>query len=52
MNKNLVKVSTYAKMIGKSTELVRIWIREGKFKIGKEVEVIDNVQFINLDKVE
>lgn len=49
---NLVKVSTYANMIGKSVELVRVWIRNGKFKEKEQYVKIDGVIFINLDKVE
>lgn len=47
---NLVKVSTYANMIGKSVELVRTWIRNGKFKENEQYIKIDGVIFINLDK--
>ena len=53
MEKNkLVKVSTYAKMIEKSVETVRVWIRTGKFREGIEYEKIDDVVFINLENVD
>ena len=48
----LVRVSTYAKRIGKSVELVRHWIRTGKFKEGREYIVIDGVTFINLNNIQ
>ena len=48
---NLVKVSTYARSINKSVELIRKHIREGKWKENKEFIKIDGVIFINLNKV-
>lgn len=51
-NNKLVRVSTYANMIGKSVETVRVWIRTNKFREGIEYVVIDGIKFINLDKVD
>lgn len=44
---DLVKVSTYAKSIGKSSELVRLWIRKGDWTKGKEYVLIDGMPFVN-----
>lgn len=49
--KDLVKVSTYAGMIGKSNELVRSWIRSGKLNEKNGLVVIDGVMFINKKEV-
>ena len=48
---NLLRVSTYAKRIGKSVECVRVWIRTGRFREGKECVTIDGVTFINTEEV-
>lgn len=50
--KKLLKVSNYAKSIGKSTELIRVWIRTGKWTYGKEVIMIDGVTFVNLENID
>ena len=47
--KNLVRVSTFAKNIGKSTECVRVWIRNGFLIKNKEYFVIDGVYFIDVE---
>ena len=44
--KNLVKVSTYAKIKNKSVECIRVWVRKGKIK----PILIDGVLFIEIDK--
>lgn len=49
--KDLVKVSTYARNIGKSNELVRSWIRSGKLNEDNGLVVIDGVMFINKKEV-
>lgn len=49
--KDLVKVSTYARNIGKSNELVRSWIRSGKINEDNGLVVIDGVMFINKKEV-
>lgn len=48
----LVKVSTYANMIGVSVELIRLRIRTGKYRENKEYVKIDGYILINLDNVE
>lgn len=48
----LVKVSTYANMIGVSVELIRFRIRTGKYRENKEYVKIDGYILINLDNVE
>lgn len=45
--KDLVKVSTYAKMIGKSTELVRFRIRTGIYEENKDYYNLDGVFLID-----
>ena len=44
----LVRVSTYARSINRSIELVRIWIRTGKFKENEDYIRIDGLIFIIL----
>lgn len=52
MYKDLIKISTYARSIGKSCECIRIWIRSGKWKEGKDYVSIDGVIFIKKDRDE
>lgn len=49
--KDLVKVSTYARNIGKSNELVRSWIRSGKLNEQNGLVIIDGVMFVDLKEV-
>ena len=44
----LVKVSSYAARLGKSNELIRLWIRRGVFKEDIDYLKIDGVIFIIL----
>jgi len=46
----LVKVSTYARKINKSVEIIRYYIRTGRWTEGKEYVKIDGVPFVVYDE--
>jgi len=48
----LVKVSTYARKINKSVEIIRYYIRTGRWTEGKEYVKIDGVPFVIYDEAE
>lgn len=50
MYSNLKKVSSYARSIGKSVELIRVWIRSGKWVEGVDYVIIDGVTFVKVNK--
>ena len=49
---NLVKISTYADIIGRSVGTIRNWIKSGKFRNGFEYVTIDGVQFIDMSALD